>query len=444
MRAAAWLCAIVGCAVAPAFACTIFVTEGQGHVLVGNNEDDSPGQHSYFWFRPHRSIGYVLWGHNAERPEGGMNDKGLFFDAAALPTPIPIHKVGGRHDLTRYAVEPVLKRCATVAQALEYLSRFNLVWQEKAQIFLADASGDAAIVHPNYIIRGRANTHLALTNHRLDIEAATCWRRDLANTLLSSPVPHDAALVHKILDDTAQTDLGNSTLYSLAIDLSVGRLTFFLDRRFGTPVDMNLADELREGARVVDMATLVPPSLTDEILKHGIEASRDRLTSMAADSARELSRTGYELLRREKVAEALDVFRIASEELHTAASYSDLANAYNFAGQPEEAHRLYQRALSLDGSDYSANLMGDDSGVVTFRLKAFEFASSVSVQASFDGQDAKTLPLKKIGDEWFGSVKLPKGKYFYSFHVDDSWSTDPKNGLSAKPGQYFSSVLIVR
>jgi tetratricopeptide (TPR) repeat protein len=261
---------------------------------------------------------------------------------------------------------------------------------------------------------------------------------------LSSPVPHDASLVRKILDDTAQTDLGNSTLYSLEIDLSAGALTLFYDRRFGTPVEMNLMDELRAGARVVDMATLVPPSLTDEILNHGIGASRDRLSSMAADSARELSRTGYELLRREKVAEALEVFRIANKELHTAASYSDLANAYNFAGQPEEARRLYQRALSIDGSDYSANLMGAGNGVVTFRLKAFEFASSVSVQASFDGHDAKALPLEKIGDEWFGSVTLPKGKYFYSFQVDDSWSTDPKNGLSAKPGRYFSSVLIVR
>ena len=97
--------------------------------------------------------GYVLWGHDAKRPEGGMNDKGLFFDAAALPEPISIRKVTGRRDFNGYAVEPVLKRFTTVAQALAYLSNFNLTWQEKAQIFLADASGDAAIVHPNHIIR---------------------------------------------------------------------------------------------------------------------------------------------------------------------------------------------------------------------------------------------------------------------------------------------------
>jgi hypothetical protein len=54
------------------------------------------------------------------------------------------------------------------------------------------------------------------------------------------------------------------------------------------------------------------------------------------------------------------------------------------------------------------------------------------------------LQLRQIGDEWIGSVTLPKGRYFYSLHVDDSWTTDPLNGLSAKPGEYFSSVLIVQ
>jgi tetratricopeptide (TPR) repeat protein len=445
LRLSAWLSVIACVAATPALSCTIFVTEGQGHVLVGNNEDDTPGQRSYFWFRPRRSIGYVLWGHDARRPEGGMNEKGLFFDAAALPEPITIHKIAGRRDLKGYAVEPVLKRCTTVAQALAYLSRFNLVWQEKAQIFLADASGDAAIVHPNYIIRGRANTNLALANHRLDTSPpVACWRRDLANHLLSSPVPHDMSLIGKILDDTAQNDLGNSTLYSLGIDLSTGILSFYYDRRFGNPVEIDLANELRKGVRVVEMSTLIPVSLTDEILGHGIDATRDRMNSLTPAATRELSRTGYELLWREKTMEAIEIFRVANEKFRTAASYSDLANALNFAGRSEEARSLYQRALSLDESDYSANLMGGSNGVVTFRLRAFSFAKSVGVSASFNGNNAQAFQLRKIGDEWFGSVTLPKGRYFYSFHVDDSWTTDPQNGLSAKPGEYFSSVLIVQ
>jgi hypothetical protein len=374
-----------------------------------------------------------------------MNDKGLFFDAAALPEPIPIHKVAGRRDLNGYAVEPVLKRFTTVAQALAYLGSFNLVWQEKAQILLADAGGDVAIVHPNYTIRGRANTTLALTNHRMDAHPpAACWRRGLASHLLSSPVPHDMALVNKILDATAQHDLGNSTLYSLGIDLSKGVLSLHHDRRFDHPVEIDLGSELRKGARMVDMSTLIPLSWTEEILQHGIEATRDRLNSLAPAASRELTRTGYELLRRENTSEAIEVFRLANEKLRTAASYSDLANAFNFAGRWDEARSLYQSALSIDESDYSANLMGGSDGVVTFRLKAFSFARSVSVPGSFNGKDAKALQLKKSGDEWIGSMALPKGRYFYSFHVDDSWTTDPLNGLSAKPGEYFSSVLIVQ
>ena len=79
------------------------------------------------------------------------------------------------------------------------------------------------------------------------------------------------ALVNKILDATAQHDLGNSTLYSLGIDLSTGVLSLHYDRRFDNPVEIDLASELRKGARMVDMSTLIPLSWTDEILRHGIE-----------------------------------------------------------------------------------------------------------------------------------------------------------------------------
>jgi hypothetical protein len=33
---------IAFCAATPALSCTILVTEGQGRILVGNNEDDTP------------------------------------------------------------------------------------------------------------------------------------------------------------------------------------------------------------------------------------------------------------------------------------------------------------------------------------------------------------------------------------------------------------------
>lgn len=430
-------------AACPTLACTIFATEGAGHVLVGNNEDDTPGQRSYLWFRSQGSIGYVLWGHDRQRPEGGMNEKGLFFDAAALPEPIPLRRVAGRRDLERYAVEPILRRFATVEQSIAYLSRFNLVWQEKAQIFLADANGNTAIIHPNYIIRSRADKNPVLSNHRMDLDApAVCWRRELAQHLLSSRTPHDMESIGRILQETAQNDLGNSTLYSLAIDLAAGTISLNYDRRFGSPVEISLASELRKGAHVVEMSMLLPPSLADEVSTRGLEAVRERLTSMTP--AREMSRTGYELLRRGKSQDAIEVFRIASQRLGTAAAYSDLANALNFVDRPQEAQTFYEQALALDGSDYSANLMGRSDGVVTFRLKAFAFAANVSVPASFNGNDAKAFALENIGGEWRGSVKLPAGKYFYSFHVDDSWSTDPLNGLSGKPSEYFASVLIVR
>jgi hypothetical protein len=92
------------------------------------------------------------------------------------------------------------------------------------------------------------------------------------------------------------------------------------DRRIGNPVEINLANESRKGARMVGMSTVLPLSWTDEILEHGIEATRDRLNSPTPAASRELTRAVYELLRREKTMEAIEDFRVGNELLRPAAS----------------------------------------------------------------------------------------------------------------------------
>ena len=426
-------------------ACTIFITRGQGHVLVGNNEDDTPGQKTCLWFRPSASIGYVLWGHKEQMPEGGMNDHGLFFDAAALPERIPVKLVPGRKSLEKYAVEPVLSHCRTVAEALRFLKQYNLVWQDKAQIFLADRTGDYAIVHGNYVISKGKDASFVLTNHRLDQgDPPNCWRRGIAQHELNSNVVHDLHLVSKILEESAQRDLSNATLYSDAIDLTSGNITIYNELRFQEPVTLNLVKELKKGRRVIDQKSLFPTPLIELIKRRGVVNGLNELQRTRRLDPTELSSIGYEFLREERTDDAISIFQAAVEKFRTAKSYSDLGNALNYIGKPEDAQVYYRRSLALNPGDYSANLMAGKQGWVTFRLMGFEFAKQVSVVSNFGHKESVPLSLEHNNGEWYGKIKLPKGAYTYALHVDDAWMTDPQNGLAVKPGKYYASLILVR
>jgi tetratricopeptide (TPR) repeat protein len=257
----------------------------------------------------------------------------------------------------------------------------------------------------------------------------------------SEPV-HDIDLVSRILAETAQADLSNSTLYSDAVDLTTGTVTIFDDRRYDHPVTLNLSDELRKGRRMVDQATLFPQKLTDVIETDGLGRAIS-LVKAGQFGSGEVSRAGYRLLLDGRFEDGVKLFRAARNKFRTASANSDLGNALNSAGRTSEAMTSYRAALALDPSDHSANLMAGTGGRVVFRLKGFTYANRVSVVGSFNQTNPSGLVLSHQGDEWIGEIRLPKGKYTYAFHVDDSWTTDPYNGLACRPSEWYSSVLFV-
>jgi len=64
-------------------ACTIFMGSSGGKVFVGNNEDFiDPNTYVWFLTPSPDKLGRVYFGYGHELPQGGMNEKGLFFDYA--------------------------------------------------------------------------------------------------------------------------------------------------------------------------------------------------------------------------------------------------------------------------------------------------------------------------------------------------------------------------
>ncbi len=68
-----------------ALACTIFTAADEDTVLAGNNEDWK-SENTRIWFTPAKDgkYGGVFFGFRNGYPQGGMNEKGLFYDWAAL------------------------------------------------------------------------------------------------------------------------------------------------------------------------------------------------------------------------------------------------------------------------------------------------------------------------------------------------------------------------
>ena len=75
-----------------------------------------------------------------------------------------------------------------------------------------------------------------------------------------------------------------------------------------------------------------------------------------------------------------------------------------------------------------------EDSVVTFFLKGHNNATVVRVAGSFTNWQEGALPMIKVDSGWIAFVKLPTGKHFYKFIIDNNWTTDKENALTENDG----------
>jgi penicillin V acylase-like amidase (Ntn superfamily) len=182
-------------------ACTIFMANDGQNVWVGNNEDEVQNTKYRMWFYPAKknSYGYAIWTDlniklfssinlkmlSYLNPQGGLNEHGLFLDYTAIDE-IPIVKDEQKKDRKKQVATDLLKNCKTVDEALAYLSKFNLIKLNAAQLFMGDATGNYATVTGGYVVK-KTDKSFALTNYCIkDGKKEACHRRDVATHYLNS------------------------------------------------------------------------------------------------------------------------------------------------------------------------------------------------------------------------------------------------------------------
>jgi len=243
--------------------CTIFTASYGNTVLFGNNEDWNNPK-AYYWVSPSSEgdYGVVYFGYDNLFPQGGINEKGLAFDANALPgTALNPHpELPNPPDAIVNKV--VLKKCATVREAIDMAKSYNWNsgWGESVsgQWFLADSTGDAVVISVGpdgklaFTRKPEGDGYLVSTNFnranpKNRFGRYPCWRYDTATAMLEKIEDIDDLTVdyfRSILDAVCQKGASINTLYSNIFDLRNGVIYLYYWHQFNEVVTLNVAEEL--------------------------------------------------------------------------------------------------------------------------------------------------------------------------------------------------------
>jgi len=254
--------------------CTIFSLTDPDHALGGNNEDYID-PHTRIWFIPScggeiNGIPWVLGkyaryycGYHDLFPEGGMNEKGFFFDFTAVP-PLKMRNQKGKKEYDGNFFDYMASECATVEEALALIGEYNMEMLEPGCMFIADATGDSAIVEGDIIIR--KNKHFqVLTNFYPsfidDPSEIKCDRFKIATDMLEKAADNVSVdTVRRILAAVSQS-VGTHTVYSQVYDLKRQIIYLYLFHNFESERVINPRLEWKKKEPVIyEIAELFPPN----------------------------------------------------------------------------------------------------------------------------------------------------------------------------------------
>lgn len=255
------------------YACSMYKITKNGHTIVGNNED-SWKTDPYIRFIPGTKLAYgmaLVGSRSKDMPEGGVNEKGLCYDAFSMHyrSNIPPRNPS-KKDFWYTQLPEILKTCATVDEVEQYLSKFNLNLLNGSplfhggMLFFVDVTGHYLSVEADAMVKGKMDVFLLANwsiahgkkQERFDFER---YRKGDA-FVKSNPVEINrdyAKRLSKVMS-VNRAKIGDGTLYSSIYDLQRGTINLYFYHNFQHRVTFDLKQELQKGDRTLDMVTLFP------------------------------------------------------------------------------------------------------------------------------------------------------------------------------------------
>ncbi len=271
--------------------CTIFTASYGDNILFGNNEDYI-NLATYYWVEPRSqgSYGGVYFGYDNFFPQGGINEKGLVFDANALPET----RLNPHPELpsspSEHVMKTIMKKAATVKEAIDIAKRENWGISLNGQIMLADTKGEAVVISAGaegelaFTRKKKEHGYLVSTNfNRANPKNALsypCWRYDKAVSMLKKVDDKNKLTVEyfkSVLDATHLESSSMNTLYSNIYDLRNGIIYLYHWHQFGAVIKLDVAEEIARGSSYTKISDLYSKKTVDSALDeyHGYKEEKE-------------------------------------------------------------------------------------------------------------------------------------------------------------------------
>jgi hypothetical protein len=242
-------------------ACTIVAINKNHRVLVGNNEDWSDPDSKVWLQSPEKGkYGRIFFGFKNGWTQGGMNEKGLFFDWVKAFDEEPPADLESKIISAGNLCETILEKASTVEEAIKYYQIYAEPSFSQSRILFADASGNSAII-------GWENHHVKIWPKKGWYQVLSARERVLkAEELLNQHKYCSVEGLRSLMQDCTQKG-DYPTRYTNICDLKKGVVYLYDLLNNRELAVLNLQDEFAKGPHFYNLpklpAQLELPPLTD-------------------------------------------------------------------------------------------------------------------------------------------------------------------------------------
>ena len=238
--------------------CTIFYMAKNNMVLSGNNEDWSdPNTYMTFYPSENGKLGWVKFGFQNGFPQGGMNESGLFWDAASTPYLAMPYSEENKEKYNGVLMQKVIEECSTTQEAVAVFEEYYCDDLYNAQYLIGDSTGTSIIVEGDEIF-GSIEDFQVMTNFcqsQYEPGNYPCWRYDTAAEMLQNSDEISEYLFGSILSETHQE--GNyPTQYSNIYDNKNRLIYLFYYHNYEEYITIDLNQELEKGFKSYHIPSL--------------------------------------------------------------------------------------------------------------------------------------------------------------------------------------------
>lgn len=242
--------------------CTIVYASDARTALAGNNEDFK-GRLSRIHFLPatEGKYGRVYFGFDVVHfPQGGMNEKGLFFDAATFDHTVDVPRDPKKPSVEGQLILKAMEECSTVEEVLKMFEHYDYSGRMGGQYLVGDSQGNSAIIEPLKVLskQGRYQIATNFAQSETGSEGISDARYLIASGILEKSKDLSVDLIRRVLNATHFEDSGTATLYSYICDLKKGDIYLYNFHNFEDAARFNLRGELAKGERVLTIPSLFP------------------------------------------------------------------------------------------------------------------------------------------------------------------------------------------